>query len=163
MLRRSRTFLKDQSGLALVVALLMMIVLTLIGLASVSTSIFELMLSGNKRGATDAFYGADSGIQVVTSDVANFDSSKYDAANQYKYSEVASNINPTNAYIVIVQDTMRSGAPRGLGMGATGNLGFVYFLAESRGRDQMESNPVKSSCTIEQEVMRIVPTMQGGN
>ena len=163
MLKRSRTFLKDQGGVALVIALIMMVVLTLIGLASVSSSIFEIMLSGNKRGATDAFYGADSGVQVAASNLASFDPSKYDVANQYKYSKDASNINPTDAYIVIVKDTMRSGAPRGSGMGATGSIGFMYFLIESTGRDQVESSPVKSSCSIEQEVMRIVPTMQGGN
>jgi len=163
MSKRSRTFLRDQGGVALVIALIMMVVLTLIGLASISGSIFEIMLSGNKRGATDAFYGADSGVQVAASNLASFDPSKYDAANQYKYSQDASNINPTEAYIVILKDTMRSGAPRGSGMGATGGIGFMYFLIESTGRDQVESNPVKSSCTIEQEVMRIVPTMQGGN
>ena len=163
MLKRSRTFFKDQSGVALVIALVMMIILTLIGLASVSTSIFEIILSGNERGATDAFYGADSGAQVVASNLASFDPSKYDAANQYKYSQDASNINPTKADIVILQDTMRSGAPRGSGMGATGGIGFMYFLIESTGRDQVESNSVKSSCTVEQEVMRLVPTMQGGN
>ena len=163
MLKRSRTFLKDQGGVALVIALIMMVVLTLIGLASAYTSIFEIRLSGNKRGATDAFYGADSGVQVAASNLASFDASKYDAANQYKYSQVASNINPTEADIVILHDTMRSGAPRGSGMGATGGIGFMYFLIESTGRDQVESSSVKSSCTIEQEVMRIVPTMQGGN
>jgi Tfp pilus assembly protein PilX len=137
--------------------------LTLIGLVSVSSSIFEIRLSGNKRGATDAFYGADSGVQVAASNLASFDLSKYDVANQYKYSQDASNINPTDAYIAILKDTMRSGAPRGSGMGATGSIGFMYFLIESTGQDQVESNPVKSSCTIEQEVMRILPTMQGGN
>lgn len=163
MLKRSRTFLKDQSGVALVIALIMIIVLSLIGLASVSTSIFEIRLSGNKRGVTNAFYAADSGVQVVASNLASFDLSKYEVANQYKYSQDASNINPTDAHIVIVRDTTRSGAPRGSGMGATGSIGFMYFLIESTGRDQVESNPVKSSCSIEQEVMRIVPTMQGGN
>jgi len=163
MLKRGRTCFRDQSGAALVIALIMIVLLTLIGLASVSGSIFEIKLSGNKRGVTNAFYAADSGAQVVAGNSASFDPSKYDAANRYKYSQDASNINPTKADIVILHDTMRSGAPRGSGMGATGSIGFMYFLIESTGRDQVESNPVKSSCTIEQEVMRIVPTMQGGN
>ena len=84
MLKRSRTFLKDQGGVALVIALIMVVLLTLISLASVSGSIFELRLSGNKRGATDAFYGADSGVQVAASNLTSFDPSKYDVANQYK-------------------------------------------------------------------------------
>jgi hypothetical protein len=52
--------LKDQSGTALVIALIMIVVLTLIGLASTFTSTFETSLSGNKRLSTDAFYIAES-------------------------------------------------------------------------------------------------------
>ena len=44
--------LKAQSGSALVVALLMMMILSAIGLASIFASTFELRLSGNKRGST---------------------------------------------------------------------------------------------------------------
>src|SRR4030042_4699679 len=125
MFKSGRTLFEDQSGVALAIALIMMVVLTLIGLASISGSIFEIMLSGNKRGATDAFYGADSGVQVAASNLASFDPSKYDAANQYKYSQDASNINPPEAYMVILKDTMGWGAPRGWGWGATGGCGFL--------------------------------------
>ena len=50
MVQRTRNILHDQSGTVLVIALLIMIVLTLIGLAAFSTGTLELMLSGNKRG-----------------------------------------------------------------------------------------------------------------
>jgi Tfp pilus assembly protein PilX len=163
MFKRGRSCLGNRNGAVLVIALIMMIVLTLIGLVSVSSSVFEIKLSGNKRGATDAFYAADSGVQIARSNLASFNPDKYDVANQYKYSQDATNTNPTKADIVILHDTVRSGAPRGLGMGATGGIGFMYFLIESTGRDQMEVSPVKSSCTIEQEVVRLVPTQQGGN
>jgi hypothetical protein len=52
----AKTIIKDQSGAALVVALIMIVVLTLIGLASTFSSTFEISLSGNKRLSTDAFY-----------------------------------------------------------------------------------------------------------
>ena len=52
--------LKDQSGTALVIALIMIVVLTLIGLASVFSSTFEISLSGNKRLSTDAFFNGES-------------------------------------------------------------------------------------------------------
>lgn len=55
-----KTKLENQSGVALVIALIMIIVLTLIGLASIFTSTFEISLSGNKRTATDAFYLAET-------------------------------------------------------------------------------------------------------
>jgi hypothetical protein len=71
----SKLVLRNESGAALVVALLMIVILSLIGLASSSTSTFEIRLSGNKRGATDAFYSADSGLQSVVADMANFNAS----------------------------------------------------------------------------------------
>ena len=64
--------LKDQSGAALVVALIMIIILTLIGLASTFTSTFEIKLSGNKRSSTNAFYTAEGGTQSVLVNLTNF-------------------------------------------------------------------------------------------
>ena len=52
--------LEDQSGTALVVALVMIVVLTFIGLTSMFTATFETSLSGNKRLSTDAFYAAET-------------------------------------------------------------------------------------------------------
>lgn len=69
--------LRNQSGAALVIALIIMIVLTLIGLASTFTSTFEIRLSGNKRGSTDAFYAAEGGVQATLANPANFTTSSY--------------------------------------------------------------------------------------
>src|SRR4030042_5231811 len=66
------SILRDQACAALVIALVMIIVLTVIGLASNFTSIFEIKLSGNKRGSTDAFYTADAGVHAVLSNLGNF-------------------------------------------------------------------------------------------
>jgi Tfp pilus assembly protein PilX len=56
--------LKDEKGIALAAALIMLIVLTLIGIISVSTSLFEAKISGNERVASAAFYSAAGGVQV---------------------------------------------------------------------------------------------------
>ena len=157
--------LKDQSGVILVIAMMMMLVLTLISLASTSTSLFEIKLSGNKRGSTNAFYAADSGVQVVMADAQNFDlPGKYDVGQKYNYSsyidgEGNKNYNPSNASIAILHNTAQSGAPRGIGMSATGSVAFVHYLIESTGQDQIDSNLLKSTCTIQQKVVRLVPTM----
>jgi Tfp pilus assembly protein PilX len=66
MLKESKLILGNQSGAALVVALLMIVILSLIGIASSSNSTFEIRLSGNKRGSTDAFYTACSGYLFVS-------------------------------------------------------------------------------------------------
>jgi hypothetical protein len=64
--------LKEQSGAALVIALMMMVVLTLIGLASTFASIFEAKLSGIKRESTAAYYAADAATQAVFNNDGNF-------------------------------------------------------------------------------------------
>lgn len=159
---------KNQSGVALVIAMIMIIVMTVIVLAASLTSIFEIKLAGNKRGSTDAFFAADSGVQIVMAKVENFDlPGKYDVADKYHYSQDASNQNstqnPTKADIIIYHNSTQTGPPRGLGFSASGNYDFVHYLIESTGQDQIESSPLKSTCKIQQKVVRLVPTLQGGN
>jgi Tfp pilus assembly protein PilX len=72
MLKESKLILGNQSGVALVVALLMIVILSLIGIASSSNSTFEIKLSGNKRGSTDAFYAADGGDEIGLSNYHEF-------------------------------------------------------------------------------------------
>ncbi len=160
MRTKSVEVLKSQSGVALVIALIMIIVLTVVVLAASLTSIFEIKLAANKRGATDAFFAADSGVQVVTANPENFNSNtKYDP-----FSDPSNpNPNPTKAKVQITFEATQSGAPRGLGFSATGNYDFRHYLIESKGEDQVESNPIKSTCTIQEKVVRLVPTLQGGN
>jgi len=61
--------LREEKGVALVIALLMMLVLTLIGISSISTTNFETSISGNERVRMDAFYAAEAGIQVAINQV----------------------------------------------------------------------------------------------
>jgi len=162
-MRKKIIVLKDQSGAALVIALIMLIILTLMGLAATFTSTFEVMLSGNKRGATDAFYSADSGIQVVVANLENFDLPGKYVNNQYNPFTDSNNPNPTNASVTITYFTDRSDAPRGSGFSATGNFEFAHYLIHSTGQDQLEQNPMKANCEIEQKVVRLIPTLSGGN
>ena len=52
-----------QKGMALVIALIMLLVLTLIGISAISTTSFEANISGNQRVYNTAFYTADGGIE----------------------------------------------------------------------------------------------------
>jgi len=54
----------NQKGVALVVALIMLLILTFIGISSISSSIFEAKISGNERFGSAAFYAADGGVEV---------------------------------------------------------------------------------------------------
>jgi Tfp pilus assembly protein PilX len=56
--------LRNEKGVALIIALLMLLILTLIGISAISTTTFETNISGNERIGTDAFYASEAGIQV---------------------------------------------------------------------------------------------------
>jgi type IV pilus assembly protein PilX len=161
MSSKAHFILRDQSGVALVIALVMIVILTLIGLASTYTSTFEIKLSGNKRGTTDAFYAADSGVQVTVANIDNFSLPGRYVDNKYDPFTDPSNPNPTKSKVVITHDTTQSGSPRGIQMSAT-NFGFEHYRVESTGNDQTALSPIKSTCTVEQKIVRLVPTLQGG-
>jgi len=56
--------LKDQKGVVLIIAILMLLVLTLIGISSISSSFFETKITGNERFGTAAYYAAKGGVDV---------------------------------------------------------------------------------------------------
>ena len=56
--------LRDQKGTALVVAMILLLILTLIGVSSVSSSLFETKISGNNRFGEAAFYAAKGGVEA---------------------------------------------------------------------------------------------------
>jgi len=54
----------DQKGVALIIALIMLLVLTLIGMSSISSTFFESKISGNDRFGAAAFYASKGGLDV---------------------------------------------------------------------------------------------------
>lgn len=59
-----RNIPRDERGIALIVALIILLVLTLIGISAISTTTFETNIAGNERIGTDAFYASEGGVQV---------------------------------------------------------------------------------------------------
>jgi hypothetical protein len=161
MMKKESPILKDHSGAALVIALIMIIVMTLIVLAASFTSNFEIKLAGNKRGATNAFYASESGIQVTLGRIENFNIPGQYVDNKYNPFTNPNNPNPTNAVVNITFDPIQQGAPRGSGISAI-SFEFNHYLIEAIGKDQIEVSPIKSQCTIQEKVIRLIPTMQGG-
>jgi Na+-transporting methylmalonyl-CoA/oxaloacetate decarboxylase gamma subunit len=60
-----RIFLKNKNGVVIIIALLMLLVLTLIGISAISTTTFDTNISGNERVGADAFYASEAGLQVA--------------------------------------------------------------------------------------------------
>jgi Tfp pilus assembly protein PilX len=61
---RGKNRVGNERGLILIVALMLLLVLTIIGISSISTTSFETIISGNERLSNTAFYSAEAGIQV---------------------------------------------------------------------------------------------------
>lgn len=55
---------KNQEGFALVIALMILVILSLIGVAGISTSIFEKQIAGNDWSAKRTFYQADGSTEL---------------------------------------------------------------------------------------------------
>jgi hypothetical protein len=64
--------LKNEEGVALIIALLMLLVLTFIGINSISTTTFETNITGNERVGTDAFYASEGGFQVALNQLPDY-------------------------------------------------------------------------------------------
>jgi PilX N-terminal len=174
MLKESKLILGNQSGMALVVALLMIVILSLIGIASSSNSTFEIRLSGNKRGSTDAFYTADGGAKSVLPIVANFNTSSgyttslgtlptelqsesIDMKQTSPTLDLPSGIAFTSPPQVTIYHTTITRIPRGLGMSATAFL-YNYYIIDSIGQDQMDFSLIRSNCEIREKIVRLIPT-----
>lgn len=56
--------LKDESGVALIFAILMLALLSIIGLSATTNTDLELKMSGNEKSHKITFYGADAGNEV---------------------------------------------------------------------------------------------------
>ncbi len=174
MAKQNEIFLRNQSGAALVIALIILVVLTLISLSSSITSISEIKLSGNKRGSTDAFYTADGGVQATLANLANFTSSSYtaitntggisqDIINQSVDSTLPSasvtfapGVTFTSNPTVVIYHETNTAPPRGLGFG--GSVGYEYYSIDSTATEALGSRS-----EVVTTVVRIIPTAQGGN
>jgi hypothetical protein len=58
-----RKYINDESGIALVIALVMLLALTVIGVSSLMTSTLDTQISGNERRSAEALNLADAGVE----------------------------------------------------------------------------------------------------
>jgi type II secretory pathway pseudopilin PulG len=68
-------YLNNEKGIATLIALIMVGMLTLIGLAALSTSDDEINIAGNQMNETRAFYAAEAGLEVAAARLHNISDS----------------------------------------------------------------------------------------
>jgi type IV pilus assembly protein PilX len=74
-----------QQGIVLVVSLVILMILTILGMAAMSTSSLEIKMSGNAQETTRALEAAESGLNKLYNDTSSFNTSNLPKAVPYTY------------------------------------------------------------------------------
>jgi flagellar basal body-associated protein FliL len=151
--------MKNEKGYILVISLLMLLVITALAMGIITASTYELKIAGNKRATTNSLYSTDGSVQLVISNSENFLISKFDGNNKYNPYSDPKNQNPVNSTSAVTYFPDRVGCPRGLGYSST-NFEFEYFEVSTTGKDQVEK---QATTSIQEDLTRLVPVIQGGN
>jgi hypothetical protein len=65
IMKKSPLILKNEKGSTLLVAILILLVLTLLGLAAMTTSVTDIHIAANEKAQKIAFYHSDSGVYAL--------------------------------------------------------------------------------------------------
>ncbi len=86
------TTLNNEQGIALVLTMIFLVVLSLMGITALRSSRVELQIAGNEKWATDSFYRSESGNDTVTRLLEDLSSGKVGGAKtslkDFTYGEV---------------------------------------------------------------------------
>lgn len=136
---------RDETGVALVLTLVILLILTIIGIASMNTSSFEERMAGNVQESTLAFEAAESGVNKAMTTAGAFvlTSTTQTTFNTFPFS---SSISAT----VTIAPTQMSPPKRGSGYSAT-SFDAANFDQRSVGKAG------NASSTIHRGVAQIVP------
>jgi hypothetical protein len=146
---KDRTFLPKEDGIALVITLLIMLVASVIGFATMTTTDIEVRISGNNHWGNQAFYAADGAVEVALSDGTNFQRT----GNNFDLTE------PVRASVTVGYDPTQKGAPRGKGISSL-HFNFDHYLITAKGYTSVAT--LSASSEIQEKVIKLVPTAQGG-
>jgi hypothetical protein len=148
--------MNNEKGVVLVISILLLLVITVLGLAMISTSTMETKMAGNRRGSINSLYSSDGTVQLLAGNSDNFLVSKF-VNNKYDPFSDVDNQNPvkSNAGIEFLPDRE---CPRGLGFSST-QFEFESFTVTAIGFDQVDQS-LKASNTVEETFVRLVPHAQ---
>ena len=96
---RGKNWVGNERGTVLILALMLLLVLTIIGINSISTTNFESIISGNERLANIAFYSAEAGIQVGLNQVPDTTPiSKREIGPDTRYSATVASVGEAHSF-----------------------------------------------------------------
>ena len=115
-----------QNGAALITALVMLVILTMLGLSSMSTNTMEERMAANSQEVNRAFQAAESGLDQAYADVNSFNlNNTVDNPNSYTI-----NIGSYDAQLTYKIGFRQQTAPK-RGSGWDSNYSFYHFDIDS--------------------------------
>jgi len=134
---------QKQSGAALVVGLILLVVLTLMALSSMNTATLDLVMAGNEQYRGRAFTASESGIEQSLVNYGAFDSTK-------DYSGTSTTTGNGNDSFIYNITRPNSGVvmPPPSGSSA-GEYGAIYFTVSSTGKSDRSSGAVNTQDLLE--------------
>lgn len=112
---------EPQAGVALIFALVILLVLTLLSVSALRISSFEQVMAGNTQEINRAFQAAESGMVRSLADPANFASMSSTSTNNYSFSEMGASV-VVETTLKQITTTRRSSNPTG-----QGTADFAHF------------------------------------
>lgn len=109
--------IKNEKGVALVLAMIMIVLMSILGAFALSTSTTEIAISGNYRNSQDAFYAADSAVEYISIDgnIYNRDLAAFPV-----------NLNTADAGVYLTNTSINNnGRVSGLDTSATNNVTYI--------------------------------------
>jgi len=106
---------KEEEGSVLVIALIVLALLTIIGIAATQMSETELGMAANWKFQKEAFYAAESAGSYVARSPEFYDTDNISVANPKTFSSSPGLLGPDQSFDGTVQYLGASAAPRGSG------------------------------------------------
>lgn len=121
--------IRRQSGAALVVGLILLLVLTMLGISGMQTSTFELLQANNSQFAQNAFEAAETGIDRAMIPVG------LNTAVAVIVPETAVDAGSASSYESQTRFALTTNVPQGLfSLGSGGGFQAYHFDIDSTGR-----------------------------
>lgn len=133
-----------QRGAALVVALILLIVVSVMAISSMNTATLDLMMAGNEQFRSRAFAAAESGIEDA------WHNGEYDSSKDFTPPEKSVGVG-ADKYIYKITRPGKGAVESSPPGNSEGTFGAVYFKIESSGTSERNSTALTN-----QELFQVV-------
>ena len=152
---------RNERGIALVVALVMLVLLSILGSFALSTSSSELFIAGNYRNAQDAFYSAEGAREraemdpLIYSAIVPYTTNMWPASGDYNDISVGSTTAKGRVeWITYGPLPPNMATDADLGSGSGSSYQASYYIIRVTGKGRTNTN---AEIAIETEIIKIVP------